>query len=95
MLDLGIVIVSWNTRDLLRDCLKSVQASEGVAYRVIVVDNASTDGSADMVRQEFPDVTLVANTDDVIYTNASTDPYTNGNTTAMVAENQATRFAGG
>jgi GT2 family glycosyltransferase len=30
MLDLGIVIVSWNTRDLLRDCLKSVQASEGV-----------------------------------------------------------------
>jgi N-acetylglucosaminyl-diphospho-decaprenol L-rhamnosyltransferase len=64
MLDLGIVIVSWNTRDLLRDCLKSVQASEGdVSYRVIVVDNASPDGSADMVRQEFPDVMVIANDD--------------------------------
>ncbi len=65
MLDLGIVIVSWNTRDLLRDCLQSVQASEGVTYRVIVVDNASADGSADMVRQEFPDVTVIANTDNL------------------------------
>jgi N-acetylglucosaminyl-diphospho-decaprenol L-rhamnosyltransferase len=64
MLDLGIVIVSWNTRDLLRDCLKSVQASEGdVSYRVIVVDNASSDGSADMVRQAFPGVTVIANDD--------------------------------
>lgn len=65
MLDLGIVIVSWNTRDLLRDCLKSVQASEGVTTRVIVVDNASADGSADMARQEFPDVTVIANTDNL------------------------------
>ena len=65
MLDLGIVIVSWNTRDLLRDCLKSVQASEGVTYRVIVVDNASADGSADMARQEFPDVTVITNTDNL------------------------------
>ncbi len=65
MLDLGIVIVSWNTRDLLRDCLKSVLASEGVTTRVIVVDNASADGSADMVRQEFPDMTVIANTDNL------------------------------
>jgi N-acetylglucosaminyl-diphospho-decaprenol L-rhamnosyltransferase len=63
MLDLGIVVVSWNTRDLLRDCLKSVQASESVTYRVIVVDNASADGSADMVRQAFPDVMVIANDD--------------------------------
>jgi N-acetylglucosaminyl-diphospho-decaprenol L-rhamnosyltransferase len=63
MLDLGIVIVNWNTRDLLRDCLKSVAASEGVSYRVVVVDNASSDGSADMVRREYPHVTLIANGD--------------------------------
>jgi len=64
MLDLGIVIVNWNTRDLLRDCLKSVLASTGgCAYRVIVVDNASSDGSADMVRQEFPTVQVIANDD--------------------------------
>ena len=65
MLDLGIVIVSWNTRELLRDCLKSVLASEGVTCRVILVDNASSDGSADMVRQEFPDVTVIANAENV------------------------------
>lgn len=61
MLDLGIVIVNWNTRDLLRDCLASIAASEGdFACRVVVVDNASTDGSAEMVRAEFPDVTVIA-----------------------------------
>ena len=61
MLDLGIVFVNWNTRDLLRDCLASVAASAGdFAWRVVVVDNASTDGSAEMVRAEFPDVTVIA-----------------------------------
>jgi len=61
MVDLGIVIVNWNTRDLLRDCLASVFASAGeVTFRVVVVDNASSDGSADMVRAEFPDATLIA-----------------------------------
>ncbi len=61
MLDLGIIIVNWNTRDLLRDCLKSIAASEGdFSQRIVVVDNASTDGSADMVRQEFPAVSLIA-----------------------------------
>jgi len=64
MLDLGIVIVSWNTRDLLRDCLKSVQASQGdFTCQVIVVDNASADSSADMVRHEFPAVRVIANDD--------------------------------
>jgi GT2 family glycosyltransferase len=64
MLDLGIVIVNWNTRDLLRDCLRSVAASEGdLAYRVIVVDNASSDDSAAMVRAEFPQVEVIANDD--------------------------------
>ena len=60
MLDLGIIIVNWNTRDLLRRCLETVLASEGVSYKVIVVDNASTDGSPDMVRDAFPQVELIA-----------------------------------
>lgn len=59
MLDLGIVILNWNTRDLLRRCLETVLASEGVSYRVIVVDNLSSDGSPDMVRQHFPQVELI------------------------------------
>jgi len=60
MLDLSIVIVNWNTRDFLRDCLKSVYASEGdLVLEVIVVDNCSHDRSAGMVRQEFPHVHLI------------------------------------
>ncbi|GAB4569335.1 MAG: glycosyltransferase family 2 protein [Anaerolineae bacterium] len=59
MTDLGIVIVNWNTRDLLRRCLQSVFASTGVTTRVVVVDNASSDGSAAMVREEFPQADLI------------------------------------
>ena len=60
MLDLGVVILNWNTRDLLRDCLRSVYASAGpLAYTVCVVDNASSDGSAAMVRAEFPQALVV------------------------------------
>ncbi|MBK8022131.1 MAG: glycosyltransferase family 2 protein [Chloroflexi bacterium] len=61
MVDLGIVIVNWNTRDLLRKCLQTVYASQGdFSFSVVLVDNASPDGSADMVRAEFPQVTLIA-----------------------------------
>jgi N-acetylglucosaminyl-diphospho-decaprenol L-rhamnosyltransferase len=59
-LDLGIVIVSYNVRDLLRDCLTSVFESRGdIRFQVCVVDNASLDGSADMVRTEFPAARLI------------------------------------
>ncbi len=60
MLDLGIVIVNYNVRDLLRDCLASVYDSRGeFSFEVCVVDNGSHDGSADMVADEFPQVRLV------------------------------------
>lgn len=61
-LDLSIVIVSWNTREILRDCLHSVARGLcGLRAEVIVVDNASADGSADMVAREFPWYRLVRN----------------------------------
>lgn len=59
MHNLGIVIVNWNTCALLRKCLQTVVAQTDVRYRAIVVDNASTDGSAEMVRDEFPDIELI------------------------------------
>ena len=60
MLDVHIVVVNYNTRDLLKQCLASVYDSRGdITYRVCVVDNASNDGSAAMVRQEFPQVALI------------------------------------
>ena len=58
---LSILIVNWNTRDLLRACLRSLREHPArVETEVVVVDNASTDGSADMVRAEFPEAVLVA-----------------------------------
>jgi GT2 family glycosyltransferase len=60
ILYLCIVKLNWNTRDLLRKCLQTVQASEGeFTFHTIVVDNGSTDGSAEMVREEFPNVELI------------------------------------
>jgi len=61
MLDLGIVIVNWNTKDLLRRCLQTVLMSIGdFQFEVVVVDNASSDGSVEMVRTEFPTVKVIA-----------------------------------
>jgi asparagine synthase (glutamine-hydrolysing) len=60
--ELSIVIVNWNTRDILRDCLASIRRHmDGVSYETLVVDNASSDGSADMVATEFPEVRLLRN----------------------------------
>ena len=60
-IDLAIIILNYNTRDLLRRCLQTVYASRGdFSYAVCVVDNASPDGSAGMVRDEFPQATLIA-----------------------------------
>jgi GT2 family glycosyltransferase len=60
--DLAIVIVNWNTRELLRACLTSLEDHPaGAATEVWVVDNASEDGSADMVGAEFPRVRLIRN----------------------------------
>ncbi|MGE3804807.1 MAG: glycosyltransferase family 2 protein [Gemmataceae bacterium] len=60
--DVSVCIVNWNCRDLLRDCLESLlDRPQGVRLEVIVVDNASQDGAADMVTSEFPEVTLIRN----------------------------------
>lgn len=62
--DISIIIVNWNTRDILRDCMMSVyEQTQGVCFEVIVIDNASSDGSVEMVRQEFPQVILIENSD--------------------------------
>jgi GT2 family glycosyltransferase len=60
-MDISIVIVSYNTKDLLPLCIGSIKEKTlGLNYEIIVVDNASTDGSADLIRKEFPDVRLIA-----------------------------------
>lgn len=79
--DLSIIIINWNTREMLRDCLESVRAGEKPERtEIIVVDNGSSDGSADMVAQEFPEIILIRNRD---------------NRGFSAANNQAMRIASG
>ncbi|MGB8646030.1 MAG: glycosyltransferase family 2 protein [Anaerolineae bacterium] len=59
-MDLGIIILNYNTREVLRDCLKSLESARGLEFETIVVDNCSSDGSLDMMRQEFPAVRVIA-----------------------------------
>jgi GT2 family glycosyltransferase len=61
--DVSIIIVNWNVRDLLRDCLQSIAEQTRRTHEVIVVDNHSHDGSVEMIRSEFPDVRVIANQD--------------------------------
>ncbi len=61
-MDVSIIIVNWNTRELLLNCLSSVLATtSGLAIETIVVDNGSQDGSSEAVRKEFPGVTVIQN----------------------------------
>ncbi len=68
----SVCIANWNCRDLLRVCLESLHdQDQGVALETIVVDNASADGAADMVRREFPEVLLVRNAENVGFARAN------------------------
>lgn len=71
-MDVCAIVVNWDTADLLDACLTSLQA-HGADHLagVIVVDNGSEDGSADLVRRAWPDVELIANDDNLGYTRAN------------------------
>src|SRR5439155_3930429 len=67
----AVVVVSFNVRELLRACLQSVLAAGGIRTELVVVDNASSDRSGDMVAAEFPGVRLVRNPDNRGFSRAS------------------------
>jgi GT2 family glycosyltransferase len=70
--DLSIAIVSYNVQEQLAECLASVERSgRSLRQEVMVVDNASHDGSAEMVRERFPQVTLIQNAENVGFARAS------------------------
>jgi GT2 family glycosyltransferase len=70
--DLSIIIVNWNTRDLLARCIKSVYDTVmDLNFEVILVDNASTDRSNEMVRQSFPNIYLIENSVNVGFARAN------------------------
>lgn len=67
--DVSICIVSYRARDLLRDCLRSIYGTvDTLSFEIIVVDNYSDDGTLEMLKNEFPDVRLIANDHNTGYT---------------------------
>lgn len=68
MTDVSVIIVSYNTKKLLDDCLASVHQSlkgSAIPFEIIVVDNVSTDGTKEMIRKKYPHVVLIANRENV------------------------------
>ncbi len=68
--DISLIVLSWNTLDLTRACLRELQvcqAASDLDFEVVVIDNNSEDGSADMIASEFPHVQLARNGENVGY----------------------------
>ncbi|MFP6685511.1 MAG: glycosyltransferase, partial [Polyangiaceae bacterium] len=67
---LSVVIVNWNSRTDLAVCLRSMRAQTHDSLEIIVIDNGSSDGSAQLVKQDFPEVTLIAEAENLGFAEA-------------------------
>lgn len=75
-LELSVIIVSYNVRRLLLDCLSSLEAAcRGLDHEVIVVDNASGDGTVDVIRETYPRINVLANSENVGFARANNQGY--------------------
>jgi GT2 family glycosyltransferase len=93
---LDIVIVSYRCRALLRDCLKSLIAFPPVGgARIWVVDNASKDGTVEMVREQFPEVELIASDENLGFSKANNLAIRRGSAPYVLALNPDTLMTGG
>ena len=71
-MEISVIIVNWNTKKLLENCLRSIfRFTKGITFEVIVVDNGSTDGSVQMVKNKFPQVKLIPNSKNLGFTKAN------------------------
>lgn len=61
MTEVSVVIVTWNTKEIACECLDSLRQCQGISLQVIVVDNASSDGTPDAIAEKYPEVTLIRN----------------------------------
>jgi len=93
--DVSIVIVSWNTRDLLRECLQTLRGSTGVSTEVFVVDNGSADGSPAMIADEFPGVRLIRNSENAGFARAANQGLRAARGRHRMLLNSDTRLPGG
>jgi len=73
---LSIIIVNYNTKALLKNCIDSIIShTSDVSYEILVVDNASTDGSQDMIKNQYPRVVLQCNNENVGFSRANNQGY--------------------
>ena len=87
------VVVSWNTRELLRQCLDSLTAAAAtIPMQIVVVDNASADGSADMVAAEFPAAELLRNDDHVGFARSNNRAFERARGRYLLVFNPYARF---
>lgn len=90
---LSILIVNWNTRDLLKKCLASIyQFPPNTSYEIIVVDNDSSDGSCDMVKREFPAVILLGSNINAGYADGNNLAFNISNGDLLLTLNPDTEF---
>lgn len=72
--DLSVIVVNWNTKELLLNCIESFYRTvEGLTSEIFVVDNGSSDGSADSVRGCFPEIELIENERNLGFAKANND----------------------
>ncbi len=72
MINLSIIIISYNTSDFLKECIESIQKNtKGINYEIIVVDNASSDNSVEMVKKEFPEILIIESPENIGFSKAN------------------------
>ena len=65
-IDVSVIIVNYNTKELLKNCINSIyEKTENVSIEIIVSDNGSIDGSIEMLKDTFPDVILIENNENL------------------------------
>lgn len=71
-MELSIIFVNWNSADYLRDCIASIyECTHGVLFEIIVVDNASSEGGVETLKQQFPEVTVIMSSDNLGFARAN------------------------
>jgi len=90
---ISVIIVSWNTRTELRNCLASLyERNKDVPFEAFVVDNASRDGSPEMVDEDFPEVKLLRNAENLGYSRANNQAIRLAKTQYILLLNSDTEF---
>ncbi len=92
--DLAIIIVNYNTKDLLSNCLKTIRSAEKPAkgVEVIVVDNGSVDGSLQMLKKDFPEVSVISNSKNLGFSKANNQAAKKANSKYLLFLNSDTEI---